>query len=141
MFQTKLSIQTPKGPQSVQAARYTFPIPSNIKITPSILSYTGLTSLGVESKYIDYDIQDVNSVLKLKSLTHQKFLKFLHPNLSESVSSSCVSKFSYRHDKHSYIVTNKDIVPQTNIEFEGECTALFEHDVTNFITSPFNMQI
>jgi len=115
MFQTKLLIKTPQGldeNQSLQAAHYTFPIPTSKKIVPLISPYTGPTSLLRRSNYIRYDIQDVSST-----------------------ESSCVSKISYAHGRPHYTVAR--IYPQSNTNFALECSAIFENDIAEFITSSF----
>jgi hypothetical protein len=114
MFQTTLLIRTPQGlaAQSLQAAHYTFPIPTSKKIVPSIQLYRGPTSLLRRSNYIRYDIQDVQ------------------PDMS-----SCVSKISYQINRSPYTVTH--IEPQTNVDFDLECRRIFQTDIDNFINSPF----
>jgi hypothetical protein len=115
MFQTNLLIRTPQGldeNQSLQAAHYTFPIPTSKKIVPSIQPYRGPTSLLRRSNYIRYDIQDV-----------------------PSTESSCVSKISYAPGRSSYTVTR--IEPQTKIAFDLKCITIFQTDIDDFINSPF----
>jgi len=114
MFQTALLIRTPQEGvnQSLQAAHYTFPIPTSKKIVPLIQPYRGPTSLLRRSNYIRYDIQDVLEA-----------------------ESSCVSKISYAPGRPHYTVTR--IEPQTNVDFDLECRRIFQTDIDDFINSPF----
>ena len=114
MFQTDLLIRTPQGiaDQSVQAAHYTFPIPTSKKIVPSIQPYRGPTSLFRSSNHVSYQVQDV-----------------------PTKESSCVSKISYVPGRSHYRVTR--IEPQTNDDFAAECVLEFQNDITEFINSQF----
>jgi hypothetical protein len=115
MFQTEFKIDTPIGQeQSLQAAHYTFPVPNDKRIIPSVASYRGITSLGQQRKYISYTIENV---------------------FSSHLSSSCVSKISYQSNMHPYTVTT--IEPQSNEKFSFECKSIFLTDIENFINSPF----
>lgn len=114
MFQTKLLISTPSGlaAQSLQAAHYTFPVPTTKQIVPSIQSYRGPTSLFRRSNYIRYQVQDASREV-----------------------SSCVSKLTYAVDRSHYRVIS--IEPQTNVAFTAECVLAFQTDIDDFINSPF----
>ena len=107
MFQTTLSVHTHYGPQSVQAAHYKFPVPNNKLIIPSIVPYSGPTSFGFKSNYINVET--------LESYDHR---------------SSCVSMIIYQPN-----YTVERIEP--NRDFTRECVRIFERDITDFINSPF----
>lgn len=112
MFQTGLSINTLHGPQSVQAAHYTFPIPNKKSIIPKKISYKGLTSLGFRSNYINVEIETLES---------------------NEYGSSCVSMIIYQQPNY----TVEHIVPQSNRDFTSECVSIFKKEITDFINSPF----
>jgi hypothetical protein len=101
MFQTKLLISTPQGleSQSLQAAHYTFPVPTTKRIVPSI------QSLFRSSNYIRYGIDDV-----------------------PEADSSCVSKISYVPGRSNYTVTriepqtNDAFTQECVVEFQTDIT-------------------
>lgn len=110
MFQTNLSINTRRGPQSVQAAHYNFPIPNNKLIIPSIVPYSGPTSFGFQSNCINVETLEANEL-----------------------GSSCVSMIIYQQPNY----TVERIVPQSNQAFTNECVRIFVREITDFINSPF----